>query len=108
MAQLNSIANIISKGDCKSLLSIIQEVKTDFEYLTPSMFSGLMSIAVLSYLRGSGYRLDGSKKGKERFILLETGIENLVDFSINNDGFEWFLDFLDKFQDSVNERELSL
>ena len=106
IVNLAEIPVIIPKKDCKSLLLTVKEGMSDFEYVTPAMFSGMVSVVVLSYLRGGGHLLDSPKKAKERVSMLEIGIENLVSFSLDSDAFGWFIESLDKLQTAVGEREL--
>lgn len=106
MENIAMTQTIIPKADCKSLLVTLKDAIEDFEYITPVMFSGVVSAGVLGYLRGKGHKLDGTRKTKERISILENSIDNLVEFSLDNDDFGWFLDKLDKIQEAYEERGL--
>lgn len=95
---------IISDSDCKMMLSLLESSFEEFEYLTPVMFAALLDVSVNSYLRGKGLKIWGSRKRKKRLETLSLCLDNLQDFCLDNDGYVWFLEKLDRVQ-QVNEEQ---
>lgn len=98
------VEQVISKADCKALLPLFETRIADFEYLTPSMFAGVLDILIHSYLRGKGHKVDFEGKGRRRQELVQYCLDNLVDFSLTSPDCVWFLERLEKVQE-INEEQ---
>ncbi len=102
---LSKIQTIIPKADCKVLLNILEASLEDFEYFTPIMFTAMLDVCIDSYLRGKGMKIRSAAKADERQEILSLSLNNLIEFSINVEGYGWFLEMLDRVQDMSVEQE---
>jgi len=100
------VEQIISKTDCKVLLSLFEARIEEFEYLTPSMFAGVLDILIHSYLRGNGHKINVKGLGKRRRELVQHCLDNLVDFSLTEPNCVWFLERLDKVQEIYEKQDV--
>lgn len=97
----------ISRADAQSILNTIYCAIKEFEFLTPSMFSAMVHIAIMSYWRGRQYKLDSSSKAQEKVTLVNICVESLMDVAVNNNKYGWFLTWLEKISDVDDERQLT-
>ncbi len=100
------VEQVISKADCKVLLPLFEARIAEFEYLTPSMFAGVLDILIHSYLRGKGHKVNVEGLGRRRQELVQHCLDNLVDFSLTVPDCMWFLERLDKVQEIHEEQDV--
>ena len=100
------VEQVISKADCKVLLPLFESRIGEFEYLTPSMFAGVLDILIHSYLRGKGHKVDVTGMGRRRQELVQHCLDNMVDFSLTAPEHQWFLERLDKVQEISEEQDI--
>jgi hypothetical protein len=97
---------VISKSDSKSLLTAIKIAIDDCDYVTANMFEAFLDVAVSSYLRGKGLRLDGLHQQKNRDYASLQVADALWEFASDESSYSWFVEWIARLDSSLAEKEL--
>lgn len=85
--------------DVENILCHILETITVYEYPTPSVFSALTRLSIVSFLRGKGIQKD------IELIAIDV-FRQLSEFSTSNSKYEWFVGWSRKLVDTIKEKKV--
>lgn len=89
----------LTTTDVENILCHILETITVYEYPTPSVFSALTRLSIVSFLRGKGVQKDID------LIAIDT-FRQLSEFSISNSKYAWFVDWSRKLVETIREKKV--
>ena len=96
----------VSAGDSRSLLGILEYTLRQYDYATPHVFSLLLNAVIYSYIRGRGIKLDGIHQQRQRDDVSLQIADTLWEYASDNAKYVWFVEWVDKLDKSMKEREV--
>ena len=70
-----------------------------YEYPTPSIFSALTRLSIVSFLRGQGIQKDIELVAVDVF-------RQLSEFAVANSNYSWFVDWSRRLVDTIKEKKV--
>ena len=89
----------LTTTDVENILCHVLETITVYEYPTPSVFSALTRLSIVSFLRGKGVQ-------KDIDLIAIDAFRQLSEFSISNSKYEWFVDWSRKLVETIREKKV--
>ena len=89
----------LTETDVENVLCHILETISVYEYPTPSVFSALTRLGIVSYLRGRGVQ-------KDIEIIAIDVFRQLTEFSQENPKYLWFMDWSRRLVETVKEKKV--
>ena len=85
--------------DIENILGHVLETITVYEYPTPSVFSALTRLSIVSFLRGQGLQKDIELAAVDIF-------RQLSEFAVRTRKYSWFVDWSRKLVDTIKEKKV--
>jgi len=84
--------------EIENVLCHVLETITVYEYPTPSIFSALTRLSIVSFLRGKGIQKD------VELIAIDV-FRQLSEFSHTNVSYNWFVDWSRRLVETIKEKK---
>ena len=89
----------LTSTDIENILCHILETISVYEYPTPSVFSALTRLGIVSYLRGRGVQ-------KDIEIIAIDVFRQLTELALMNSKYSWFTDWSRKLVEVIREKKV--
>ena len=89
----------LTSTDIENVLCHILETISVYEYPTPSVFSALTRLSIVSYLRGRGVQ-------KDIEIIAIDVFRQLTELAQRNSKYSWFTDWSRKLVEVIREKKV--
>lgn len=89
----------LTTTDIENVLCHVLETITVYEYPTPSVFSALTRLSIVSFLRGRGVQ-------KDMELIAIDVFRQLSEFSNKNKNYMWFVDWSRKLVELTKEKKV--
>ena len=89
----------LSTDDIENILCHVLETIMVYEYPTPSIFSALTRLGIVSFLRGKEVQKDIEVAAVDVF-------RQLSEFSQQNPKYQWFVDWSRKLVETISSRKV--
>ena len=89
----------LTSTDSENVLCHILETISVYEYPTPSVFSALTRLGIVSYLRGRGVQ-------KDIEVIAIDVFRQLTEMAQENSKYTWFTDWSRKLVETVKEKKV--
>lgn len=96
----------VSTDDSKSILGILDGALHKYDYVTPFLFSTLLDVAIYSYIRGKGVKVDGVHQHKKRDEVALQIADTLWEFATDDPKYAWFVKWMKRLDKAIVEREI--
>ena len=89
----------LTETNIENILCHVLETIMVYEYPTPSIFSALTRLSIVSFLRGQGFQKDIELVAVDVF-------RQLSEFAVSNPNYNWFVDWSRRLVDTIKEKKV--